>query len=55
MQNRHKFRVWCMFMFNFIGDDVVVLDIRAHRSNGEANLPYGGIMIDLVVIGNGQA
>ncbi len=43
------------FMFDFIGDDVVVLVIGVHRSNGETNLPYGGIMIDLVVIGNGQA
>lgn len=55
MQNCHKFRVWCMFMFNFIGDDVVMLVIATHRSNGKLNLPYGGIMIDLVVIGNGQA
>jgi hypothetical protein len=51
----NKVRVWCMFMFNFIGDDVVVLIIGADRSNGEANLPYGGIMIDLVVIGDCQA
>lgn len=41
-------------MFNFIGDVVVVLVIGADRSNGKENLPYGGIMIDLVVIGNGQ-
>ncbi len=44
-----------MFMLNFIGDDVVLLVIATHRSNGKLNLPYGGIMIDLVVIGNGQA
>jgi hypothetical protein len=35
----NKVRVWCMFLFNFIGDDVVVLIIGADRSNGEANLP----------------